>query len=280
MVLALCAALAAAAALTWGSGRIGSEQASYALIDLDVAAIAYGVAVLVIAGGALAALLGRPAGLEVAAIVSTAIALLVGTYIPITEIAATALPAEAVPGIGRRLAVGMDAGPGAWFALAASGAILVCAAPRLRAAAMRMGVGVLTRGIIPSGAVIALVVAAVSLPFLRHTPWIEAGADGALLTVTAAVAPYVGPITLAAEWMLVVGIALLLLGMWEPGALVCAAAGWLANVAAALTIGLADLVTNLEAPTTHATSAAWLTFAGGLGAAGAAAVALVSGERS
>ena len=277
-VLACTVLLGLSAPLTWVSASVGDGAAAFSLLTIPLAPLVLGGATALIAGGALATLTGRDGGLELASVVALGLVVLFGVFIACIESIAALVPDDAVPVTVRRLTLGAGAGAGAWMAFAAALAIVLATAPRARVRVLA-GLGALrARGPLAAASVAVLLMAIYALVQLRQEAWVQASALGGTLRVDGLALPVIAPATFAAGWLLAGGVALACVGLWELGGLVAAAAGWLANVAAATTIACAQTLADLDVTDVHAAPAAWLTFALGLAAAAAGAALLQRGE--
>ncbi len=228
--------LAASTLLTWTSVEVGNSDASSTLIAAPIALTAIGFASGAIAGGALLALAGQTRGLEVAAFAGVAAAFGAALLIAISLAAASVLPSDRLTLHGHRLALGAEVGPGAWLALGAALGTIVAASEPARASLLARIAALRERGRPTAGALVVLALALPALLQLRQQPWLEGTPLGTTLVIGGNSLPGVAPVALAAMWLIVAGAGLALRGLPELGALVAAAAGWLVNAAAALTI--------------------------------------------
>lgn len=274
-VLALSALLASSCAFTWFSGEVGDDPISYTLLEIPLAPLGLGIAVAVVAGGALAALGGRAGGLELAGTVALAVALTTATLVVMAEIVASVVPTDIIPLTARRTTLELGAGAGAWLALITATAAAMVAAERVRARARGAAAAAWARGPASVAGMCGMLAAAVALIQLRQETWVDATALERGVTVDGVALPWIAPITLVAVWMIAGGAMLAIVGLTEAGALIAAGAGWLVTASAGTTVVLADAVSGVDAAVAaKATAVTWSTLGLGLGVAGAAALLL------
>lgn len=259
---------------TWASVEFADRRAASSLADAPVAFAVVALASAVVAGGSIAALAGYPAGLRLTAFAGLATALVVGGLIVVSELFALTLSDNVLVSLARRLVLGAGTGLGAWTALASGLVAGLAAAEPLRSRALAIGAEVRARGLHALVAFLLLPLILFGLVQLHQQAWLEGAVFKHTLTVSGAALPWIAPATVWAEGLLVVAIGLACVQAWELSALVAAGAGWLGNVAAAMTIVWGKVLANLEVEPVRPTLAVWLTFAAGLGAAACGACLL------
>ena len=274
IALGCSASLLASTQLTWASVDLGDRRVADSLADAPVAFVVVALASAVMAGGAVAALFGYPAGLRMTAFAGLTTALAVAGLIVASESLALALSDNVVISLARRFVLGVGTGLGAWAALTSGLVAGVAAAEPLRSWALAIGAEVRERGRHAFVGFLLLPMIVFAVAQLRQQAWLEGVAFGRTLTVNGAALPWIAPVTVCAEGLLIVAIALACMRAWELSALMAAGAGWLANVAAALTVVVGKVLADVEPRSVHLTLAVWLTFAIGLCAAAGGACLL------
>lgn len=266
--------LAASSSLTWASANVGDGSISYTLLEIPFAPAILGAMVAAIVLGAVAGLMGRPAGLRLAGLTAVLAAAGAVGFLLLAEWIVSIVLGVGIPVTPDRLLPGAGVGPGPWLALVAALAIAACALEPARERAAALGSSLWSRGPISILAPALLTLLLVALVWLREEPWLSADAFGTHLSVSGVALPWVALFTYATLWVLVAGIACLCAGRLLAGALVTAVAGWSTTFFAALAIAGPEALSRTPVRVAHATSAAWLSFALGCGIA-AVALALL-----
>lgn len=279
-IIIVCAAVAVASMpLTWISASAGPSGVACALTDMPIACVAIGLTVATMVAGALGALAGRAGGYELAGIAATALALVTGGFALFGESVASVVPQDLLPAAAQRVTLGSGAGAGAWIACAAGVVATVAATAVAREQMLARWGALRARGGVAVLALAGLLAAVFALVQLRQAAWLEITVAHGSRQLDGLVLPWVAPVTLAAGWLLVLGIGLAALGLWELGALTSAAAGWLITACAAITFGAAHALARLHigeaVGNAHTTGAVRFAFFGGLGVAAAGAALLV-----
>lgn len=269
--------LAISSTLTWVDGTAGSLHGSRTLLEIPVGAVALAAAIVLIVSGALATLFGRAEGTALASTVATAVAILAALAVVLGELSTAFLPTGRIPVTAQRLALGTGAGAGAWLALVAALAIVIATIEPLRRRFVTALAVLWSRGALAVGSGVALTMAAILLVRLRQEAWLATPALGGHFSISAQVLPCVAPITFAAVGLALAGVALVLLGRFELGALTAASAGWLASACAAFVAVLPTAFVDTPLAV-QATATLWLSYAFGFGVAVVAAGLLWSGR--
>jgi hypothetical protein len=112
--------------------------------------------------------------------------------------------------------------------------------------------------------------------WLRYQPWIESSVLGNGLNLRGQAAPWVGPASLCALWLLAGALVLSAFSYVQVGGLVAAAAGWLISFLSAIVVitaeslaelrlgDLVDEASTVQGVTFHVGPAVWATFVMGL----------------
>lgn len=282
-------AVIAGISLPWITAGLGSEAIAYSGLQLPVAAIPVAVAALAAAILSAACLCGFSTLAPFAVAAGGIGALLAAATIAMTETAAFLIPSSLLPDTVRRTTFVLSAGPGIWLALVGSSLTAVAMLGRIPSPIVR-------RVQFPAGewkratALLALAALTALIAWLRYKTWIDASALKWSLSLPASAAPWVGPLSLVAVWMMVSAVALAFYRAQIAG-LVAAAAGWLTSILAALvvlavgsvgSIGIEDLAPPAAAgyaPGFHVTGFVWIAFLTGLAAAGVGALLVHLADR-
>lgn len=188
------------------------------------------------------------------------------------------IPASLLPATLRRSSAMLSVGPGVWSALVGS-VVVLAAMIGVRIKRFDLGSWATPRGRQKLVGMLLLLALIASLGWLRYQPWIESSVVGQGLDLPGQAAPWVGPISLLALWLLVGALMLVSLSCVQIAGLVAAGAGWLISFLAAVVmvaseslaeLRLDDLIqeaTTVQGVTFHAAPAVWETFFTGLLAA-------------
>lgn len=260
MLLLGAGLMALSATLTWATASVGGGTVSYTLLEIPVAPAFYAVGVLAVGVGGIAAMAGRSAGLEIAALAAVVVALVTGVFVVFAESIATFLPGEGLFIAFRRATLGAGVGAGAWLSLITAVAVVVIALESVRERAGNAARLLYEDGRPSLLALSGLVLALGIVVQTRQETWVAANAAGIDLSTSGVGIPVVSPATFIAIWILVCGLALVCLGYLEVGALLAAAAGWALSAAAGATLAAAATVAGTHVAGIHAAYGAWLTF--------------------
>lgn len=274
MVLISTTVLAFSATLTWASAVAGSGRVSYSLLDLPVILAFFGAGVATIGVGAIAALLGRPAGLELSAAAAAAIGGVTFLFVVFAESIVTLVPGSGAAISVRRFALGAGAGPGAWIALATAAVIVVASLRSAKERAVDTAAALRESGTPARVAFGVLLVAVLLVIQLRQEEWIVAEPLGVTLSFSGVALPVISPATYVATWLLAGAVALIAFGLFEAGALAAVLAGWVVSAGAGVTIVAATVVSGAHVDGAHAAIACWFTLLLGVAVAVASGVLL------
>lgn len=276
--------------LPWITAGVGADASTHIGLQVPAAAAAIGAAALAVVLLALGSMCLSPSLSPFAALAALLGAIFAATSIALIEATSMLLPTAVLPETVKRSATALGAGFGLWLAFAGLAvATIAMYAPLATGLARRVRVrpGDWRR----MSALIALTVVTVAIGWLRYRSWIDASFFDRRLDLPAAVAPWVGPLSLLSVWMLVAAIGLAGFHRADLAGLLAAAGGWLTSLLAALVIlavgtigrlGVESLaIPGLEGPAGFGvTSFVWATFLAGLLAAAIGACLVCIPERS
>ena len=233
---------------------------------------------------------GSPKLAPFAVVASSVAALVTAAIIMTTEVAALMIPASLLPDTIRRSTFALGAGFGIWLALAGSAVAALAMWGRLPDSIVRRA-HFSHREWRRTLTMFGLVTLTVLIGWLRYRTWIDASVLERHIDLPAWAAPWIGPLSLVAVWMLVGALLLAAFYSTTLGGLVAAAAGWLTSLLAALVVLAVDSIGKLGleglvsgdaeryAPGFHTTGFVWVSFLAGLTAAGVGAVLVHSPYR-
>jgi len=277
VALVACAVVAVAEFLPWVVAGVGTAASSYSAFEVWPLAVAELLAIAAGAGiAATALLLRRPKLTEGATVAAIVAVVLTASTIVALETTAMLIPDSALPATLRRTGLDLGAGIGLWIACTAGLiAVLALAGWRFRPIEIRTWTTAGNREW--ALALLALLALTVLFAWLRYETWFDAAAAGEELGLAGWAAPWIGPLSLLAVWMLIAAIGCGLGARTQLAGLLAAAGGWLVTLVAALAIvaanaigGLATLADGLFSPADpdfQVTLAAWFAFLVGLAAA-------------
>lgn len=188
------------------------------------------------------------------------------------------IPMSLLPVTLRRSSTILSAGPGVWSALVGS-VVVLAVTVGARVSRFDLGSWATPRDRRKLTGISLLLALVAGLGWLRYQPWIESSVVGQGFDLPGQAAPWVGPFSLFALWLLVGAITLVSLSYVQIAGLLAAAAGWLISFLAAVVMiaseSLAELrlgeliqeATAVEGITFHTAPAVWATFFMGLLAA-------------
>lgn len=228
--------------LRWITANLSGERVALRGIDLDWARfgfVAFGLAMVAFGVWGVVRPRRRPAAGGVVA--ATAVAVLAGLLILAVEVVSGLVPKDLVPVTIRRLSVRIGAGVGLWATLLAALVALLAATGGIRLAVARWQ-RLQGEGALPAAAAgqALLVVGAVVLGIGRYERAFEAEAAGQVVLVEGWSAPWFGPGTVLALWLVVLATAVLLVRGSVAASCVALVGAWLATFLAALVLLLGD----------------------------------------
>jgi hypothetical protein len=237
---ALVAAVAASvslgsAFLPWITAGVGVDAATHSGLEVPAAAVPVIATALLVVLLCLGCVCISPSLSPFAALAALLGAIFAATSIALLEAASMLLPTEVLPETVRRSAVALGAGFGLWLALAGLAVAAVALhAPLATGLARRFRAAPRDRR--RAAALFGLAIVTVAIGWLRYRSWIDASFLGRRLDLPAAVAPWIGPLSLLSVWMLVGAVGLAGFHRADLAGLLAAAAGWLTSLLAALVL--------------------------------------------
>jgi hypothetical protein len=260
--------------LPWVVAGVGQEPTEYSglrLMPLAIAEILAAMATVALAAAAMA--LDRPGLARLAALAAVLALVVSAPVILILETVSSTLPTSFLPVTLRRNGLELSAGPGLWLA-SVSAAVAALALGGLRMRSIEPRLWTVRENRAWALALLALMTLTGLAGWLRYEAWLDASAASHHFALPGWAAPWLGPLSLFAIWMLVVALVLAMLARTEIAGLIAASAGWLLTFLAALAIiaarsigGLSALAGGEGAPGFEATGAVWAVFLIGLSAA-------------
>lgn len=283
----IAAAIAVAAAvvtmvsttLPWMTAGLGSDPTTYSGLRFLPAAIPVLIAALATATLAVGSVRGRPELAPLAIIASGFAAVLIAVIIAVTETATLLIPTSLLPATIRRSTLVLGAGAGIWLALFAS-SVAAVAMLGWNAGSIIRRTRLSREGPQKLLALIGLLLLTMLIAWLRYRGWIDTSAGDRHLSLPGWAAPWIGPLSLIAVWMLVGALLLATFSSAQIAGLVAACAGWLVSFLAALTVLAVGSIGRLRSddllprtverytPCFDATLFVWATFLAGLAVAG------------
>jgi hypothetical protein len=277
-VIALCGL-----PLPWISIGVGPEEATARGTDLLAALVPTVVAALAMLAFAAAWWsLGRVPYSSYASFAAGGLCLYLLLLLVTAESASGVIPTSFLPATLQRSSGVIAAGAGLWVSLLGAALALLAASPagswltrlhswdsdrsRMRLAAMAL-----------------LFLLTVLVGWLRYQAWIGTSLLGESLDLTGQAAPWIGPASLFAVFLLFAALLLAVLSYFEIAGLLAAASGWLISFSAACAAIMAEFLARLRvgylvdslaghSVTFHASIAVWATYLSGLLIAGVGAL--------
>lgn len=262
--------------LPWFSVGVGSDPSSYEGLDFVAIGVPVVLLSLGIIGFAITWWYFEDERFSTYAALTAGFLLVITTVILVTIEAASALiPSSLLPATLRRSSIVLSAGPGLWAAFAGSLVVLtVTTGFGSRRFDLRSWISPRSRGKL--GVSLLLLTLLVVVGWLRYQPWIHSSVLNHRLDLPGQAAPWVGPTSLLALWLLVAALLLALLSRVQEAGLVAAGAGWLISFLAAIAVISSETLAQLRLGALvedsaavrgiafHAAPAAWATFLAGL----------------